>query len=153
MNPLNHFLTNLNVLLLVGFSGISIFEMVVFALIFGVVLDLNQIVGAMIKKPINHRRTWVEEPFGIIILGLPLGFLLYFIEPNYLPITIISYACHIGLDYLTIHEVSPFSPFFDKKIKTGVFKSFPRAAWFKGNKGISENYVTLLNIILLAVAL
>lgn len=150
MNSLNHFLTSFIVLFILFKENITITEIVVFSLIFGVLLDLNQVVGKYLKKPANHRRTWVEEPFGFIFIGIPIGLILSTIKTDYLFMTLIPYGLHIIQDYLTIHEVSPFAPISNKIMNIGFFRSFPHASWYVGEeKGISENYFLILNIIIM----
>jgi len=97
----------------------------------------------------KHTRTWIEEPFGLIFIGIPIGLILSIIKKDYFFMVIVPYGIHIIQDYLTIHEVSPFAPFFKKNIKLGFFKSVPSALWYTGmEKGISENYFLILNIII-----
>lgn len=147
MNGKNHFFTSFNVLALLFIKNASMVEIIIFSLVFGVLIDANEIIGKKLKKPLYHRRTLVEEPAGLLLIGLPLGFLLSLVKREYLFMTLIPYAVHIILDYLTLHEVSPFTPFLRKNIKVGIFKAQPDAPWYKGNeRGVPENYFLLLNI-------
>ena len=168
MNPFNHFLISFNVLLIIfhRYSGIG--ELVIFSLIFGTLLDVDGLVCARRRKS-NHRfgiklikkvdkgdlRSWLQEPFGFLIIGVPIGlFLGFFFKPVYFFFVIIPYALHIILDYITIHEtIRPLAPFSKKIIKTGVFRPKPAPAWFKQNNGISENYVLILNILITVLLL
>ena len=67
---------------------------------------------------------------------------------------ILLYGLHIIQDYLTIHEVSPFAPVWNKNIKVGFFRSVPAASWYSGKeKGISENYFLILNFVVVVIIL
>lgn len=154
MNRTNHFLTSFIVLFIIFRNNISIIEIVLFSYIFGVLLDQNNKIGRYLKKPKGHKRTWIEEPFGLILIGIPLGLILSIIKVEYFLMVIIPYGLHIIQDYLTIHEVSPFAPFSNKTIKVGFFKAVPPASWYTGNeKGISEIYFLILNIIITIIIL
>ena len=158
MNFINHFLTAFNLLLLlfqhkIG-NGIGLLELFLFALIFGVLIDAEMLIGIFQKKPRKHLRSWIQEPFGLLFIGVPIGLLFSLIKREYFLLTVIPFAVHIVLDYITIHEVSPLAPFSQKNINLGIFKSFPKEKWYTGKwytgkeKGISENWFTLLNIVL-----
>ncbi|MBN1793255.1 hypothetical protein JW826_06240 [Candidatus Woesearchaeota archaeon] len=150
MNSYNHFITSFIILVVLFFNKVSIVEIVLFALVFGVLIDGNQTIGKRMRKPEAHKRTWIEEPFGVLFLGVPLGLLLSSIKKEYYLLTVIPYAVHVAQDYLTIHEVSPLAPFSRKNMKTGFFKSSPAASWYTGNeKGVSEKYFLALNILAL----
>ncbi len=154
MNVLNHFLTAFNVLLVLFSQKISYFELFLFALIFGVLVDAEMLIGIFQKKPKKHLRSWIQEPFGLLFVGVPIGLILGLVRSEYFFLTIIPFAIHIVLDYITIHEVSPLAPFSKKNINLGIFKSFPKERWYtRKEKGISENYFTLLNIVLLILIL
>lgn len=152
MNKYNHFLTSFTILLIFFGKNVSIIELILFSYIFGVLLDQNQKIGKYLKKPNKHTRTWIEEPCGLIFIGIPIGVILSIIKKDYFFMVIIPYSLHIIQDYITIHEVSPFAPFSNKNIKVGFFKSVPPASWYTGNeKGISENYFLILIIIMMII--
>ena len=133
-------------------NEIGLLELVLFTLIFGVLIDAEMIIGIIQKKPRKHLRSWIQEPFGLLFIGVPIGLLLSLIKSEYFLLTIIPFAVHIVLDYFTIHEVSPLAPFSSRKINVGIFKSFPKEKWYTGKeKGISENWFTLLNILLFVI--
>jgi|APSaa5957512622_1039677.scaffolds.fasta_scaffold128272_1 membrane-bound metal-dependent hydrolase YbcI (DUF457 family) len=143
MNGWNHFLAAFVVLFILYASSHSIYEIIVFSLIFGVLIDFDQIIGKLMKKPIHHRRTWLEEPFGLAFVGIPIGVVLSLFKPDYFFMITIPFLLHIVLDYLTIHEVAPLAPISNKTIKIGFFKSFPKPRWYKKHeRGISEVYFT-----------
>ncbi len=154
MNKYNHFLTPFILLFILFIHTNSLIEVLLFSYIFGVLLDQNQRIGKYLKKPIEHRRTWIEEPFGLIFIGFPLGILLSLINGSYFLMVIIPYSVHIIQDYITIHEVSPLSPFTSKSINTGFFKSAPPDVWYTGKeKGISENRLLSLNVIVAVIVI
>lgn len=168
MNPFNHFLASFNVLLILFHNTASIGEILLFSLVFGTLLDLDEIVGTLQKKSkYNLRnesfkeldkgdlRTWIHEPFGFIIVGITLGILFaIFLKPYYFLLIIIPYALHIIMDYLTIHKAaSPLAPFSKKTIKTGFIRPVPAPNWFKRKKGFSENYVLILNLFITIILL
>lgn len=143
MNAWNHFLTAFVVLFVLYANSHSIYEIMAFSLVFGVLIDFDQIIGKFLKKPRQHRRTWLEEPFGLAFVGLPLGVVLSLFKPDYFFMIIIPFVLHIMLDYVTIHEVTPFAPISNRKVKVGFFKSFPKPKWYKKyEKGVSEVYFT-----------
>ncbi len=149
MNAFNHFLASFNVLALLFKDRVSLKEILLFSVIFGVMIDLDHKIGERMNKPVHHRRTWIEEPFGLLLIGLPIGLLLSLIKKEYFFLTIIPYALQVFLDYITLHEVSPLAPFSNKNLKTGFFKSWPKAEWYSGNeKGLSEKYFFFLNLII-----
>lgn len=143
MTKKTHFVTSFNLLALLFINSVSFFEIILFSYIFGVFLDENQRIGKYLKKPIWHLRTWIEEPIGFILIGIPLGILLSFIKREYFFLTIIPYGFHIILDYLTFHEVSPFTPFSKKNLKVGFFE----------RGGILEKCFLIFNIIMMIVLL
>jgi len=107
MNPLNHFLTSFLILLILFSSKVSVWEIALFSLVFGVLIGLNHYIGHFLNKPKHHRRTWLEEPFAILLVAAPVGWLLHLINPYYFWLTVIPYATQIARDYLTWHEVCP----------------------------------------------
>jgi membrane-bound metal-dependent hydrolase YbcI (DUF457 family) len=152
MNIINHFLTSFIFLYVFFIEKVIIIEIIIFSLIFGVLIDLNQLIGRKMGKPSKHTRTWIEEPFGLIFIGIPIGIILSLIKKEYFFLTIIPFGLHILLDYVTIHEVSPLAPFSKKNINMGFFKSNPPPSWYSGKeKGIPENYFLILNIIIVII--
>jgi len=165
MNLINHFFIAFNILFILFNKSASVSEIVFFSLMFSVLIDFDQIIGKYLGKPEYHRRTWLEEPLGLVFFGIPISLVLGTIKTVYLPMTVISYATHIILDYLFIHEVSPFAPFYNKCVKVGFFKSmflFPPFKEFlnkyyyghlkeyKG-KGISEIFILIPSLILFLI--
>ncbi|MEM5790759.1 MAG: hypothetical protein QXP77_01785 [Candidatus Aenigmatarchaeota archaeon] len=104
-----------------------------------------------LKKPWDARRTWIQEPFGLILVGFPIALLLGLINQSFFWLSLISYSSHILLDYLCIFETFPLSPF--SKIKKpkgmGIFIPFYYNWKIKGK--VSENYFLVANLILLLI--
>lgn len=154
MNPLNHWLFALSLLILLFSEIANLKELMLFALLFGALIDVDMIFGKLLHKPDRHLRTWFQEPFGFLVVGLPLGLILATIKPYYFFLVTIPYFSHIFLDYLTIHEAEPLTPFSKRKVRLGWIKPFPAPQWFKNERiktGISENYVLLMNVIVLTI--
>jgi len=160
MNNLNHFIFSLSLcLLFLELSPINLVYIFIFSLLFSNFLDLDHKLNK--KAPWYKRRTWVQEPFGVILIGLPLAFLLSSINRNFFALVLIPYSSHVFLDYLCIFETSPLAPFWRvrKKEGLGIFvpdnlfvKSENSLKWakrvkIKKLKGISENYFTLINLL------
>ncbi len=147
MNPINHFIFSFTLFLLFRFNQ-DVFSSIIFSLIFAVLIDLDHLYKK-IKKSWDARRTWIQEPFGLILIGFPLAFLLSFINRSFLWLTLIPYSSHIFLDYLCVFEAFPLAPF--SKIKKpkgmGIFVPFYFNWKMKGK--ISENYFLLANLIFL----
>jgi len=136
---------------------------ILFSLIFGILIDYDHKFNK--KAPWYHKRTWIQEPFGFLIIGLPLSFILGKIDKIFFILVLIPYASHIFLDYLCIFETYPLAPFLKIKKKEGLgifipdnlfIKSENTQKWArrvreKNIKGISENYFTLFNLIFLII--
>lgn len=120
MNLINHFLASI-ILLFIFLNGIvSIQEMILFTVIFALLTDIDVFIKYLLKVKQNERRTFIQEPFGLLIIGLPIAILLsYLFKPYYFFLVLIPYSSHIILDYISEHTVSPWAPFSKKKVKTG----------------------------------
>ena len=164
MNWLNHLIFSVGVcLLFIPFDLVNTSLTILFSLIFGVLIDYDHKLKK--KAPWYRRRTWIQEPFGFILIGLPLSFILGMINKIFSILVLIPYAGHIFLDYLCVFETYPLSPFSKIKKKEGVgifipddliIKSENSKKWVqrikdKNIKGISENYFTLFDLIFLFV--
>jgi hypothetical protein len=115
------------------------------------------------KAPWYAKRTWIQEPLAIFIIALPLATLFSVIDKFFFVLILLLYVAHILLDYLCIFEAQPLAPFFKikKKEGLGIFipddlfrKSENSRKWtkrvkVKKIKGISENYFTIISILLL----
>lgn len=152
MNKYNHFLASFVLLFSLFNKNNSIKEIVFFSLMFGVALDLNQLIGRHLRKPLNHLRTWIEEPAGLLLIGIPMGLALSTIKRDYFFMTVIPYATHIIQDYLTIHDVSPLAPFSNRTIKTGIFRPTSTNAWYDAKRGLlSEKYFIGVVIVIIII--
>src|SRR3989344_3579953 len=100
MNGLNHFLIPFNILFPVFHNSLPIVEIIIFSFLFGTLLDAELIAGKFIlKKPAHHLRTWVQEPLGVLFIGLPLALGLSILKAEYLWLVLIPYTSHVMLDY------------------------------------------------------
>lgn len=150
MNWFNHFLLSFNLLFFILNKKASLKEMVIFTIIFGLLIDLDHAVKWLYGKDKTYLRSWVQEPFGFLIIGLPIAIILgIFYEPYYFWLVTIPFASHILLDYMTTNEVAPFDPFSKKRFRLGFIRQYP--AFDVRKKGVSENYMLSLNIIMLTV--
>lgn len=146
----DHLMASFTVLFLLFHNSVSLPEIIVFAVVWGVLIDTDQLIGRYIKKPVGHRRTWIEEPFGLLFFGVPAGLILSAFKPEYFLMTIIPYGLHIVMDYISIHKVSPLAPFSDREYLVGFIRAFPRYNWCtEEHKGIPEYYFTVINVLAL----
>jgi hypothetical protein len=147
MNSLNHFFASLLIIHII-FLEQSLLVKAVFSLVFGTLIDLDHFIGKAMGKPDELTRTWIEEPFGILLLGLPIGLALATIDDAYLWMTLLPYSVHVLLDYITYHKVAPLAPFSNRTFTTGIFLSMPKSGWYDGSeKGPSEGYFTMLLLV------
>ncbi len=164
MNWLNHFIFAISLcLLFIPFDLTNMLFIVLFSLIFAIFIDYDQKFNK--KAPWYHKRTWVQEPLGLIMVGLPLSFIFSMIDKIFFILVLIPYASHILLDYLCIFETYPLAPFLKIKKKEGLGIFIPDNLFIKSEnskkwrkrikekniKGISENYFTLFNFIFLII--
>lgn len=161
MNPLNHFLFALNMVLIFLDSSVSLFFIVLFCLLFGNLVDLDHLLNK--KAPWYHKRTWIQEPFGFLVIGFPIAIALSFLNKSFFLLVLIPYASHLILDYFCIHEAYPLAPFskLKKREGFGIFRAdfpFIRMDYSKSWKRriesihhvtVSENYFLIFNLCLL----
>jgi len=72
MNRLNYFLFSVSLcltLLKPSFTNPAL--TVLFPLVFGVLIDLDHVLNK--KAPWHHKRSWVQEPLGLVTIGLPFA--------------------------------------------------------------------------------
>ncbi|MBI2655493.1 CDP-archaeol synthase [Candidatus Woesearchaeota archaeon] len=155
MNWLNHFLLSFSLLFLILGEKASSGEIIAASAIFGMLLDLDHIAKWLFTKEKRYLRTWVQEPFGFVIIGIPVAIALSILfEPYYFMLVLVPYLSHIILDYLTVNEVSPLAPFSKKRFRLGFIRQFPDSAYSREyKKGVSENYVLAFNILAFAFIL
>lgn len=149
MNPLNHFLLPFSILYFI--FDVSPAITALFALAFGVLPDLDFITRRYILgRKGKDLRTFIQEPFGILLLGIPVGLLFqYFMGHPYLYMVLIPYVSHVLLDYLVYHKVFPLAPFSHKSMNVGIIPPVYLNIG-KYNK-FNENYLLLVNIVVLAI--
>jgi len=166
MNSLNHFVFAIGAcLLFIPFSLINVLLAALFSLIFGVLIDCDHTLNK--KSPWYHKRTWIQEPFGLVTIGLPLSFILGVIDKIFFILVLVPYATHVLLDYLCVFETFPLAPFskIKKREGLGIFipdglfiksensKRWARRIEEKNIRGISENYFTVFNLVFLITVL
>lgn len=162
MNGINHFIFAINLcLIFLGISSSNLVFIILFSLMFGVLLDIDHLFNR--SSQWYHKRTWVQEPVGFVLIGIPLAFAISMLDRIFLSLVLIPYASHIVLDYLCIFETYPFAPFskVKKREGLGIFipddlfirsknsKMWSKRVKIKNIEGISENYFTIFNLILL----
>ncbi len=151
MNWFNHFLLSFNLLYFILSNKASLREMVIFTVIFGLLIDMDHIIKWFYGKDRTYLRSWVQEPFGFFIIGVPIAIILSVFKPYYFWLVIIPFASHIMLDYMTVNEVAPFDPFSKKRFRLGFIRQYPYPTFEVYKKGISENYMLSFNITMLTV--
>jgi len=164
MNKLNHFVFAFALcLLLLDVSPRNVFLSALFSLVFGVLVDYDHVINK--EAPWYHKRTWIQEPLGLLLIGAPLAWLLSLVDRALLVLVLAPYASHILLDYLCVFEACPLAPFSEvrKKEGWGIFvpddlfsksenaKRWARRVKEKGIRGISENYFTPFNLAFLTL--
>lgn len=164
VNSLNHFVFAFSVALLFMKPDLHGFMLALMgALVFGVLIDLDHKLNK--NAPWYHKRTWVQEPLGLLIVGLPLACFLGFFDQQLFYAVLAPYASHVLLDYLCVFEAEPFAPLLRIKKREGLglfvpddlfHRSINSARWKekaenKGWRAISENYFTPVNLAILAL--
>ncbi len=165
MNQLNHFLFSIacTILFLDRLNVESFLIIIAFAYLVNDFISFFHERYRREEKPWYHKRTWIEEIPGLILIGIPLAYLLSFINAKFFWFVLIPYLTHILCDYLCIFEATPFDPFIKWKKKEGwgifipddlIWKSENSVRWahrvkVKKLKGISENYFTPFAILFL----
>ena len=150
MNWLNHFLFSISLLFIFLGKIASINEIIIFTIIFAIFIDLDILFKRyLLKEKSKDNRSWIQEPFGLIFIGIPIGLILSFlIKPISFFLVIIPYASHIFLDYISIHNVFPLSPFSRLKVRVGFIKPLHIYKMFDIRGKFNENHFLILNIIL-----
>ena len=162
MNTLTHIIAGCIFGFILFFNReIYLYDIILFIFL-SIYMDLDHIYSWLKKKPKKHLRTFIQEPFGILIIGLPTGIILFYMfnEIIYFWLSLILYIVHISLDYMCIFEAYPLDPFNKKIIKKegyGFVLPFD-TVWRKSKKKfphtISEKYIMIaLMVILIIIAI
>ncbi|MBN2566762.1 metal-dependent hydrolase [Candidatus Woesearchaeota archaeon] len=154
MNPLTHSLAA--VLFLFGLyrGSVPLAELFLFGIVFSLLPDLDILIAIARGKSMMHLRSWLQEPFGVLAVAVPIGAVLSLIRPEYFLMTVVPYGSHVIIDYLALHKVKPLAPFRDDTYWTGFVIGWPRAPWHTGaEKGIPENYLTAALLLALFLSL
>ncbi|MHA1377017.1 MAG: hypothetical protein ACTSRG_01420 [Candidatus Helarchaeota archaeon] len=119
------------------------FQNVLIILVFSNGLDLDHLYKFN-SRPKNHLRTFVQEPFGFLIIGVPSAILLgCVLGPIYVWTVLSLYSNHIIADYLCIFDAYPLDPFNKKIVKRegmGIILTLERE-WLKR----SSNFPNKIN--------
>ena len=164
MNKLNHFLTALAASLLAADRcPYSLPAALAGALVFGVLVDLDH---RFSRGPWWHRRTWIQELTGLLLVGVPLSIAFNALLPGSWAYILPPYASHVLLDYLCVFEARPLDPLPRPLKREGLGIFYPDTFWGSGNsdrwrrrvrekgyRAVSENLYTPAALALLAYAL
>ena len=164
MNKLNHFLTALAATLLAARGCPQALPPAILgALVFGVLVDLDHLVS---RGPWWHRRTWIQEITGLLLVGVPLALAANTLWPGAWAYILPPYASHVALDYLCVFEARPLDPLPRPLKREGLGIFYPDTLWRSENTGrwrrrvaergyraVSENLYTPVAAALLAAAL
>jgi len=165
MNWLNHFIFNTALcLLFLPCNFTNVVLILIFSFMFSTLIDYDHLLNK--KAPWYRKRTWLQEPTGLVMVGLPLSFLLARINKIFFILILVPYAGHIFLDYLCIFEAYPLSPFLkikkreglgifipDSLVKSEVNRKWKQRVKARKIKAISENYFTPFSIAFLIFVL
>ncbi len=109
------------------------------------------------------KRTWIQEPFSILLIAFPAYLLVSVFNKFFAACLLITWIAHIIADYLCVFPAKPLAPFNNKIIKpegygifypdTLIFSSENEIKWKarikrKRIKAISENWFTAFLILL-----
>lgn len=115
-------------------------------------MDIDHIINLILKRPKDHLRSFVQEPFGILLIGIPVGLVLYMLIGDilYFWLCLSLYFAHLSLDYACVFEAYPLDPFSKKIVKKeGSGIVIPAVPGWKARKKefpktILENYLMLI---------
>ncbi|MFX1298816.1 MAG: hypothetical protein ACFFD2_28655 [Promethearchaeota archaeon] len=119
MNSISHALAGSIIGILLFFEREIIFLDILLFILLSTFMDLDHVINLLLHKPKYHLRSFIQEPFAILLIGIPLGFTLFWIFGDiiYFWLVILIYSIHISLDYLCIFETYPLDPFSRKVVK------------------------------------
>ncbi|MFH1649618.1 MAG: metal-dependent hydrolase [Candidatus Woesearchaeota archaeon] len=125
----------------------------VFALIFGGLVDLDSVIMPFFSKGTWRQkrdmyRTWVQEPLGLVVIGLPAAFIINALRPGSFWLVLIPYASQVLLDYISFHDVMPLAPISKKDYRVGLIKPFKKPHWHEERKGYLSETVFLALLVI-----
>lgn len=142
----NHFLLAANLLMALFHDRASFGEIAVISLVFGVLVDLDLVVNKFFHTEKQYRRSFIQEPLGIFIVGFPLSWAAGLVNSLYFWMALTSYVSHVCADYLTVHQVRPWAPLSKKSIKLGLIKPIMKDDISLHASGFPERYVLMMNL-------
>ncbi len=154
MNSLNHFIFSLAFcLIFLELTPLNLFFIILFSFVFSVLIDLDHLFSK--NKPWFRRRSWIQEPFGFLFLGLPIAIILSLFNKKFFLLVCIPYLTHILLDYFCVFETFPLAPFSRIKKREGMGLFIPSSKRWERRikKGISEKYFLIFNFLFLLLIL
>ena len=142
MHGLAHLLFAVNICLLISlFYPLQLHNILLASVIFSLCIDMDHWFSEKRQRSNDHLKTWIQEPFGLVFVALPIALILwYFLSVEWFILTLVTYGSHILLDYLSKNESSPLAPFNKKAFKRADSCFFiPIGDEHKFKKGIHEN--------------
>ncbi|MFH1591219.1 MAG: metal-dependent hydrolase [archaeon] len=147
MRSESHLLFSMNLLMLLFGPSMPFSHLLIFSFIFAVLPDLDFLIRRYaLKHKDKDLRTWLQEPFGIAFIGIPLAIIAgVMISPVNAALVLIPYASHVFIDYITMHRVRPLSPFSKKQITVGFIQPAHNPCKFKAR--LHEHHFLALNMV------
>ncbi len=153
MHWFNHFFFSMNLLILFFRNKSSFEEMVIFTVLFALFIDFDFLFRRYVRgnKGANLR-TWIQEPFGIILFALPIAIIMGLFKQVYFYLVMTAFVSHIILDYVTMRKAFPLSPFSNKEVDVGFIgkinlgKKKPKLRLKTIKDKFDENHFLVINI-------
>ena len=156
MHSATHFVTAFTLSYILVSKLVPLEVIIVWSLLFGVFVDLDIVLGSIYRSRKGFLRTCFQEPFGLLVGGLPLALASTYIFNNwaYSLLVLVPWGSHIVLDYLAVREVRPLLPFSEKKILVGFFRPIlHKRSICPTNTCISEWWFLSFSIVIMFVVL
>ena len=119
MNTVSHFLAGFIVGLLILITRVITWIDILIILTFSTLIDLDHLVNYFRGENRYHLRSFIQEPLGIAMIGIPVGIVLSFLLGSFIYFWLVIgvYSSHIILDYISTFEALPLDPFTKKIVK------------------------------------
>ena len=159
LNSITHFLIGIAIGSLFFNQTLFSIENIIIILIFSNLLDLDHLFMYKYRSK-YHLRTFIQEPFAILIIGIPSALISgHFLGSNYFWAVLSIYSAHIIADYVCIFETWPLDPFNTKIVKReGYGIILPLSKVWQERKAefprkINEKYILIFLIFLISIIL